>query len=196
MRFTSGILRRLRSFLIAKSLQRYYSKQKIKPIGGLRKDLQKRNVKALRYINYVARNLVSVKGISELLREIALISQSGNEGERIYHNSLMELHAIYFVHNVLDFKILEVESRKNKIFSPFTKKDKSCDIKAEFQGSVYYFESKDASVEITTQHTLEDFIEFYPQFAGRRKMDLSEGKGSILKRCELLDMPGRSVGIC
>ncbi len=131
-------------------IQKYYKKNNISPLGRLKEDINNRNEKALRYIDYAIKNLLNVVGIKDKLREIALIKKSGNEGERIYHNSIMELHDMFFVHNVLKLNILEVDSRTNDILSPYRKIERSCDIKACDATDTYYFESKDASSEIMT----------------------------------------------
>ena len=127
-----------------KTILNYFQNKNIVINGCLRKDLEKRNWMALSYISYTIKNLVGIKGIEELLKEIAHLDFKTRNGRRIYHNSLQQFHAIYFVRNQLRYKILEVESRNHKIFSPYRDNIKSCDIKAQKNGKVYYFESKDS----------------------------------------------------
>ena len=136
-----------------KTIQKYYHDKNINVIGLLQDDIGSNNEKVLCYIEYVINNLLSVTGIERLLEDIAKINKRDIEGERIYHNAIMELHSIVFVHRELKLKILEVESNKNRVFSPHrVKKEWSCDIKATDLTKDYFFESKDASSEITTRY--------------------------------------------
>ena len=81
--------------LMNKIISSYYRKNNILPIGELKKDIDCKNEQALKYVVYLIKHLLQVKGVNELLRDIALIQQGGNESERIYRNSIMQLHAIY-----------------------------------------------------------------------------------------------------
>lgn len=143
------------------TIQKYYSDKNITIVGRLKNDIQKNNDRALRYIEYAIKNLLDTKGIEQLLKEIAQVVKSGNEGERIYHNRIMQFHAIYFVHHSLKLRILEVDSKTNKVLSPNRKRNKSCDIKATNSIRDYYFEAKDASSEITTRREVKGVGEVY-----------------------------------
>lgn len=132
--------------------------------GELFSDLQERNIRALRFVDYAIRKGVLIKGVSELLDNIALIKKRGNNEERMYHNALTEFHSIYFVQKILKYSILEVESQSNKIYSPFRSKEKlSCDILATDGKDKFYFEIKDLSKETITQYKSDGHIFFYPQ---------------------------------
>lgn len=145
-----------------KIISSYYRNSNILPIGKLKKDLDSKNVPALKYVVYLIKHLLQVKGVNDLLRDIALIPQGGNESKRIYRNSMMQFHAIYFVHKTLHLYVLEVESNSNKILSPYRKGDKSCDIKARDSKHDYYFEAKDSSAEIISEHENNGAVFFTP----------------------------------
>jgi len=101
-----------------KTITNYYKTIRIKPSQWMQEDIQENNDKSLCYIEYAIKHLLNVKGIKELLVDIATIKKSGIKGEQMYHNAIMEFHAINFVRKVLKFNILDVESRSNKIHSP------------------------------------------------------------------------------
>lgn len=145
-----------------KLISSYYKSNNILPIGELKKDIDGKNVQALKYVVYLIKHMLHVNGVSDLLRDIALIQLGGNEGKRIYRNSIMQLHAIYFIHKALRFHVLEVESNSNKILSPYRKGDKSCDIKARDSKHDYYYESKDSSAEIISEYKHDDAVHFEP----------------------------------
>ncbi len=142
----------------------YYNNQNIKIINWMKKDIDENNHLALFYVEYAIKNLMNIKGVKDLLKDISEIEETEIKGERIYHNSIMELHAIYFVDKTLKLRILEVESKNNTILSPNRKGDKSCDIKALNCNKNCYFESKDASSEITTSYVRGEMVHFTPMF--------------------------------
>ncbi len=123
----------------------FYQKAKIKPNDYLADDLNSNNLKVLFLIEYAIKSLLHVTGIVDLLIEIGKTGKKQKTGHRIYHNLIQELHSIYFVKNTLKHDLVEVESRKNKVLYPNSKKNKSCDIKSFYKENDYYFESKDFS---------------------------------------------------
>ncbi len=172
-----------------KLISMYYRNNHILPIGELKKDIDRKNVQALKYVVYLIKHLLQVKGVNDLLRDIALIQQAGNEGQRIYRNSMMQLHAIYFVHKTLHLHVLEVESNSNKILSPYRKGDKSCDIKARDSKNDYYFEAKDSSSEIISEYENYDAVFFTP-------MDEDEIEKWIMRQTLAADRKGANYLIC
>lgn len=172
-----------------KIISSYYKNNNILPIGELKKDIDHKNMQALQYVVYLIKYLLQVKGVNDLLRDIALIQQDGNEGERIYRNSIMQLHAIYFVHKTLRLHLLEVESNSNKILSPYRNGDKSCDIKARDSKQDYYFESKDSSSEIISEHGNDDEVYF-------TRMDDDKIEKWILRQTLAADRKGANYLIC
>ena len=171
-------------------IQKYYCNKKINVIGPLRDDIEKGNERALRYVGYVIKDLLNTKGVEELLKDIAEINISGKEGKRIYYNSIMQLHAIYFAHSTLKLQILEVESKTNKVLSPYRKKsNKSCDIRAKDSAREYYFESKDASAEIMTSYKLKKGYYFCP-------MSEEDIQNWIIRKTKEADEKGANYLIC
>lgn len=146
-------------------------------------------MQALKYVLYLIKHMLQVKGVNDLLRDIALIQQDGNEGKRIYRNSIMQLHAIYFVHKTLGLHVSEVESNSNKIFSPYRRGDKSCDIKTRGPKHDYYFESKDSSSEIISEYENDDEVYFEP-------IDNDEIEKWIFKQTLAADRKGANYLIC
>jgi len=130
---------------MTEAITKYYRNEGLTPGSFLARDLKNKNMLALSLIEYAVKHLIAINGISNLLRETALVDKPGNEGLRIYHNYLQQFHAIYFTRNKLRHRILEVESKNNKIISPFGQSNKSCDIKTCKAGRDFYFDSKDRS---------------------------------------------------
>lgn len=171
------------------TIQKYYHDKNVNILGLLKKDVEENNEKALRYIKYAIKYLLGVKGVERLLEDIAQVVKPGNEGERIYCNSLTELHGICFVHNSLKLKILEVESKTNKVLSSNRKGDKSCDIKATNSVRDYYFESKDASSEIMTSYEDREHTHFTP-------MTDDEIREWVMRKSKEADEKGANHLVC
>lgn len=171
------------------TIRKYYQGKNVNIVGLLKNDIEESNEKALRYIKYAIKNLLRVNGVQQLLEDIAQVVKPGNEGERIYYNSLTELHAIYFVHNSLKLKILEVESKTNTVLSPNRKGNKSCDIKATDSARDYYFESKDASSEIMTSYEDKGHTFYTP-------MDDDEIRKWVIRKGKEADEKGANYLVC
>lgn len=168
----------------------YYNKQNINIRIWICKDINENNEKALCYVNYSINNLLNVKGIPELLYDIAQIEASDINGERSYYNTLTEFHGIFFVHHGLKLEIIEVESNKNRILSPYRKNNsKSCDIKATDSFRDYYFEIKDASSQITTQEIKNGIKYFKPMFED----DVYKW---VLEKCKEAEQKGANYLLC
>ena len=187
--FINRVFSFLRPFFMKKTIQKYYQDRSINVVGLLKNHIEESNEKALRYIKYAIKNLLGVKGVEQLLEHVAQVVKPGNEGERIYYNSLMELHAIYFVHNSLKLAVLEVESRTNKVLSPNRKGDKSCDIKATNSVRDYYFESKDASSEIMTSYEDRGHTFYTP-------MDDDEIREWVIRKSKEANEKGANYLVC
>lgn len=174
-----------------KTIYDYYKLQKIKVRGYLQEDINLRNNKSLVYIDYCINNLQDISGIKQLLEDLASMDASGNNAYRIYHNSIVEMDGIFHVHAVFKQKIKEVESSSNKILSPRRVGEKSCDIKAEENGREIYYESKDASVEITSRWTKGEFQHWTPMSAYQiekwvlRKISDADQKGADYLLCKV-----------
>ena len=165
-------------------IEGYYQARGIQVIGFLAQDLLENNFKALQYIEYAIEHFTGTPGIEELLSDVVQVNKAGSEGEQIYHNSIMQFHALYFVHKVLKLKILEVESKSHKVLSPRRQGDKSCDILALDSRKQVFFESKDSSSEILTQYETDGAVHFTPaleddicKWIVKRCRD-AEGKGA------------------
>ena len=168
----------------------YYRSKNIIPTGPLAKDIQNNNLLALNYVMYAIKHLLNIRGMTKLLAELAAIRGTNRETNREtrarYHNSIQELHAIYFVRNKLKHKILEVESRDNKIFSPHRRGQKSCDIKTQKGKKCYYFESKDSSSLLIASHNdLPKCITFE-----------EEAENWIVNKAKSADFKGANYLIC
>lgn len=134
-------------------VEKYYKKHSIIPGAGLKVDLASNNPNALRYYSHAVKQLHKIAGVNNLLNELAKVERApdeeiSHEGERKYHNLLVELHGCYFTHKILKMKILDVEYGKNKILSPNRIGNRSCDIKCFKKSDTIYFECKDSSAEI------------------------------------------------
>ncbi len=170
-------------------IQTYYSENGIEVIGPLAKAIATDEFKALRYVEHAIEQLASVPGMGELLRDLARIQKDGNEGERIYYNSLTQLHAAGFAHKELKLRVLAVESRSQQVLSPRKAGDKSCDFKASDGSREYFFETKDASAETMSQSRYDGAIHYTP-------MGEEEIGPWIVKRCREADEKGADYLIC
>lgn len=150
-----------------KPVVEYYKKNGITPIypGGLSAGLSapgcSPNRKMLFYYAYAIKHLLTVPGIPELLSNLANIGRAPDEektheGERGYHNNMVELHGCYFIHQGLKMEIKDVEYDGHFIHSPNCIGNSSCDIKGHLNGNDYYFECKDSSKEIVKQEPFYD----------------------------------------
>ena len=146
---------------MVKTVTKHYKRLGIQVEGCLKEDLRNRNLKALMYPYYCISNLLSANGMPELLEQLASIKNLGNDGHRRYYNLLTELFGVYFVRKVLRFKILEVESKTNKITSPYSLHGKHCDIKAK-KKSTTFFEVKDSSAQIITRYIEKSTVNYTP----------------------------------
>ena len=144
-----------------KTITNYFNKIGVSVNGWLTYDLQNNNIKALIYPYYSIKNLLYVRGIEDLLRQLASIKNLNNDGERRYRNLLTEFFGIYFVRKILRFKVIEVESKVNKVISPYSVPGKYCDIKA-LKRTYKYFEVKDLSSQITTRYSENNSTYFTP----------------------------------
>jgi len=140
-------------------------------------------------VEYAIEHLTSVPGMGELLRDLARIQKDGNDGERIYDNSLTQLHAVGFAHKELKLQIVAVESKSQQVLSPRRTGDKSCDFKASDGSREYFFETKDASSETMSQSQDGDFIDYTP-------MGEEEIGPWIIKRCRDAEEKGADYLIC
>jgi|GEM_PF-2677570 len=165
---------------------RFYRQNKIEPSQILAENIQSNNSLSLKYISYAIRYLLAVPGINELLVDIAVIRGIDKVSKRIFHNYIQELHAIYFVRCRLKHKILQVESRSNKIFSPFRRGDKSCDILSHKNGKQFYFESKDFSSFLLSSNN--DLPKFHTAE--------EEAERWIMRKAKDADVKGANYLIC
>ena len=148
--FVRRLLDRLYCWWLTETTDRYYRRRAITVNGELREAIYERNFKALRWVSYSIKRLINVKGMPDLLEELALIKKRGPDSERQFNNKLTELYAACFLNKMLGEKVLEIESRSNKIRSPFTNNEKYCDLKTSVGEEEFYYEVKDASSEITS----------------------------------------------
>jgi len=130
------------------SIEKYYKDRSIDIVGELAQRIEKKNYKTLKYIKCAINNLNDVRGMSELLKQLALIEVTGNNSKIIFKNSLTEIHAACFLSKTLGEKVLEVDSKSNAVISPHGESNKQCDIKTSNAiGEINYYEVKDASSE-------------------------------------------------
>ncbi len=168
----------------------YYTDKNIEIHYWLREDITENNIKALCYVDYAINHLLAVKGIPQLLHDIALIEKPDNNGKGKYYNALTEFFGIYFVHNVLKLTISEVQSNRNRILSPHRRrKDTSCDIKATDSLRDYYFEIKDSTSQITSSEIKNGIEYFTPVFE-------DDAFRWILDQCKKADQKGANYLLC
>lgn len=125
-------------------IKSYFSSHNIDVTHFLLAALELNNKKTLKLLFHPIKNLQRVEGINGLLKEVATVVNN-DDGERIFHNYLQELHGIYFVSRILKHKILAVENNFSKVLSPYCDNEKSCDLKSSYLNKTYFFESKDRS---------------------------------------------------
>jgi hypothetical protein len=144
-----------------KTVEKYFNDVGITPVGGLMSDLSLPNRRALIYFAYAVKHFSHIIGVRELLAELANVDREPDEenthnGERRYHNCLVELHGCYFVHRCLGMEIEDVEYNGHTVISPGRSGNRSCDIKGHKNGIGYYFECKDSSWEIVHREPFYD----------------------------------------
>jgi hypothetical protein len=178
-----------------KPVVKYYNRIGITPVypGGLKASLstpgQSPNRRMLFYYAYAVKHLLTVPGIPELLARLANIGRTPDEGtthegERCYHNNMVELHGCYFVHRCLHMEIMDVEYDQHFIRSPNRLGNRSCDIKGKINGNDYYFDCKDSSTEIVHQEPFYDIHVTSPRNSHQNRMWLegqmqeADNKGS------------------
>jgi len=172
-----------------RTIETYYQESGIEIIGHLAEDIAMDGFKALRHVEYAIAQLATVPGMRELLRDLARVEKDGNDGERIYLNSLTQLHSVGFSHKELKLQVLAVESKSWAVLSPRRIGDKSCDFKASDGGRGYFFETKDASAETMSQARYGGAIHYTP-------MGEEEIGPWIIKRCRDAEEKGADYLIC
>jgi len=160
--FLKKLIRSVYSWWVVNTAKRYYAQGSITVIGELEKAIEDKNWRAIRWVSYAIRKLNRTQGMPELLDQIALIKNTGLDSKRQFENLLTEIHAACFLSKTLGEAVLEVESRSNKVKSPYAKANKFCDIKTLANGDELYYEVKDASSETTTIYQKNGVIHFEP----------------------------------
>ncbi len=145
-----------------KTIENYYANNNISIIGELKEAIDSGNTKACCWVKDSIISLVDVKGMPEFLAQLASININGCESERQFDNSLTELHAANFLAQELNENVVGIESKSHKIKSPFSKKNKYCDIKTKINEDEIFYEVKDASSEKMSSYKEKNVIHFEP----------------------------------
>jgi hypothetical protein len=112
----------------------------------LDEDLKGANDMALEFISYAITCYPTLPGIVDKVKVLARVRNCGPDDERIYQNTLTEFMALRFVAQVLNERIVGLESS-----SPNGNGAKKCDLESERAGARHFYEVKDLSSEVLSQ---------------------------------------------
>jgi hypothetical protein len=129
------------------TVEAYLSAKGIEPRGYLARSIRKNHTWELAFIASAIDRLRHLPNLEEKIRELAAIELGTTQAESRYQNARAEFIGIWHVAENLGFYVAEIESRSNKIVSPYSTRGRSCDIRATHESGDYYFEAKESSAE-------------------------------------------------
>lgn len=132
-------------------VERFLRTSGVMPVvgGRLEADLMHPNDMALALISYGISCFPGLPGIVDKVKALACVRNGSAHDERIYQNTLTEFMALRFVSEVLNERIVGLESA-----SPNGRGAKKCDLECEAGGARRFYEVKDLSSEILSQEAV------------------------------------------